>query len=136
MAQKKRGKTRQRMPKWIWFLPARTLNYKHKHFLAFVWWCGDRGCREWNYQLAHRFGKSDRTIKRWLKHLEDMHFIFINFKSTKRRTVYRRPYFKCQVWRLHHPDWPNNKHLIEHAQQKISQVINKPSERAKSGLHQ
>jgi len=91
-------KKRQRMPKWLWQLSPKILNFQQKRLLSFVWWCGDKGCREWNYRLMKRFRVSRATIKRWLKHLNDLHLIYINFPHTKHRTVYRRPYFSIDVW--------------------------------------
>jgi len=135
METKKRGKGRPSMPKWIWNLPADTLSYKHKHFLAYIWWCGDRGCRDWNWALAKRFGKSIRTMKRWIKNLDDNHFIFINFRQTKTRTLYRRPYYDSKVWRMHRSDWPNNSQLLLKKNTTISQQNSQAPKRAKSGLH-
>ncbi len=89
---------RQPMPKWIWQLHPKILNCQQKRFLSYVWWCGDRGCRDWNWAIMKRFRKSRATVKRWIKHLEDLHLIFINFPHTKHRTIYRRPYFSMVVW--------------------------------------
>ncbi len=86
------------MPRWIWRLDAKILNYKLKHLLAYFWWCGDRGCQRWNYAIANHFNVSHRTIRRWIKLLEDKHLIYINFPMKTTRTIYRRPYYSIQVW--------------------------------------
>lgn len=86
------------MPRWIWQLDAKILNYKLKHLLAYFWWCGDRGCQRWNYAIANRFNVSHRTIRRWIKTLQDKHLIFINFPMKTTRTIYRRPYYSILVW--------------------------------------
>ena len=93
----KRNK-RKPMPKWIWQLPHSQLNYKLKHLLAYFWWCADRGCRDWNYAIAKRFKVSNRTIRRWIKALQDKHLIYINFPGFRSRTIYRRPYYERRVW--------------------------------------
>lgn len=79
-------------------LPPRVLNYKLKHLLAYFWWCGDKGCQEWNYRIAKRFKCSQRTIRRWIKKLEDERLIYINFPMKTTRTIYRRPYYQMWVW--------------------------------------
>ncbi len=89
---------RPQMPKWIWQLAPQILTWKEKHVLSFIWWCKDRGCREWNYRLAQRFKCSRRTIKRRLKRLDNLHLIHINFPQTINRTIYRRPYFNVLIW--------------------------------------
>lgn len=91
-------KKRQRMPRWIWQLKRHVMNTELKRFLSYIWWSGDRGCRDWNYQLAQRFDVSKRTIRRWLHRLQNGHLITINFPHGKLRTVYRLPYFKQSVW--------------------------------------
>jgi len=94
-------KARVRMPKYLWALKRSILNAQEKRFLSYIWWCGDRGCRDWNYQLAKRFDVTGRTIRRWLAHLQRGHLVFINFPHGKTRTIYRRPYFKQSVWQKH-----------------------------------
>jgi hypothetical protein len=91
-------KKRKPMPKWIWQLNCQILNYKLKHLLSYIWWCGDKGCRDWNYRIAKRFTVSDRTIRRWIKALADMRLIYINFPCKRSRTIYRRPYFSMDMW--------------------------------------
>lgn len=91
-------KKRVRMPRWIWSLKRRVLNAAEKRFLSYIWWCANRGCRDWNYQLARRFDVTDRTIRRWISHLERGHLISIQFRHGKHRTIYRLPYFKQSVW--------------------------------------
>ncbi len=97
---KKRTK-RPRLPRWIWQLGPDILNSQEKHFLAYVWWCSDRGCRDWDYSLSARFGKCKRTMRRWIKHLRDMKLITVNFPGTKSRTLYKKPYYKREVWLAH-----------------------------------
>ncbi len=86
------------MPKWVWQLPPQILNYKEKHFLAYIWWCADRGCRDWNWSLMKRFKCSRATVKRRILKLQISHLIHIQFPRCKTRTMYRRPYFTKQVW--------------------------------------
>ncbi len=89
---------RQRMPRWLWLLKRRVLSASEKRFLGYIWWCGDGGCRDWNYQLARRFDVTPRTIRRWLNHLQRGRLIYINYPFGKLRTIYRRPYFKRSIW--------------------------------------
>ena len=93
-----KGKKRVRMPRWIWRLPRRWLSASEKRFLGYIWWNGNRGCRDSNYQLARRFDVTDRTVRRWLHHLQHGHLIYINYPFGKLRTIYRLPYFKYSVW--------------------------------------
>jgi hypothetical protein len=86
------------MPKWQWRLSPKILSTKAKHYLAYIWWYGDDGCREWNYRQAKRFKVSISTVQRWQKKLKDLHLVYVNFPSTKHRTIYRRPYFSILVW--------------------------------------
>lgn len=86
------------MPKWQWRLSGKILNFQQKHFLAYIWWCQDRGCRDWNYSLAKRFHRHRSTIKRWIKHLQQLDLVNIQWPHTKSRTIYRQPFFRIEVW--------------------------------------
>lgn len=110
---------RPRMPKWLWQLPPQILNYKEKHFLAYVWWCADRGCRDWNWSLMTRFKCSRATVKRRIHKLEISHLIHIQYPRCKTRTIYRRPYFKKQVWIDKRPE-----DFFENMGSKVSHIYN------------
>jgi len=86
------------MPIWQWQLSGKILNFQEKHFLAYIWWCGDRGCRDWNYFLAKKFRRHRSTIKRWILHLQELNLVNVQWPHTKSRTIYRQPFFKAQVW--------------------------------------
>lgn len=95
-----RQKKKPPMPKWIWQLPDKTLNFKQKRFLAFVWWCQDNGCICWNCALERRFKKSRRTIQYWISHLHKLRLINIRYGDGRNRVLFRAPYFKKEVWLL------------------------------------
>ena len=86
------------MPKWIWQLPKSTLNWQTKRFLAYIWWCYDIGCHDWNYSLAKRFKVSRATVKRWLAKLKKLHLINVQSPGLRTRTIYRMPYFSREIW--------------------------------------
>jgi hypothetical protein len=91
-------KKREKMPKWIWKLRRPGLSYVIKKFLDYIWWCQDRGCRDWDYQLAERFDRSKRTMRRWIKLVRDLQLVNVQFPSTKSRTVYRMQYYDELIW--------------------------------------
>lgn len=115
---KKRVK-RVRMPKWIWQIAPDVLNHQDKHFLAYIWWCGDRGCRDWNYSLADRFHVCKRQVRRYIAKLHSWKLINIQYPGTKSRTLYRMPFFKLQVWiNFRHS------HKVDIARTKMSTIYN------------
>ena len=88
------------MPKWIWQLPKKTLNFQEKRFLAYIWWCYDKGCHDWNWSLASRFKVHRRTIKRWLFKVKKLRLVNVQSPGLKTRTIYRMPYFSREMWLL------------------------------------
>jgi len=79
-----------KMPKRLWTLPEKTLNFKEKRLLAFIWWCSPKGCHCWNSNLGKRFKKSPRTISRWLHHLHKLELIAIGHPDGSGRTIWPR----------------------------------------------
>lgn len=86
------------MPKWLWQLSPKILNYQTKHLLSYIWWYGDKGCNKWNWYLAKRARCSDRTIRRRLNKLHVLHLVCVVNPHYKRRRIYRLPYFSHVVW--------------------------------------
>jgi len=92
------------MPKGLWQLPWRTLNFKQKRLLAFFWWCAPDGCHCWNGRLAKRFRVSPRTIRRWISNLKKLELIAIGFPDGRGRTIW--PRYKPQILKsqvVHNP---------------------------------
>lgn len=85
----KRDSKKYPMPQWLWNLYPRDINTQQKRFLAFIWSCGDTGCRSWNYYLAKMYHVNPRTIRRWITRLDRLQLIWINFPRTRHRTIYR-----------------------------------------------
>jgi len=77
-----------KMPKRLWVLKAKKLNYQQKRFLAFIWWCAPFGCHCWNCRLAKRFEVTPRTIRRWIKNLHDLGLIAIGHADGRGRTIW------------------------------------------------
>lgn len=98
------------MPTWQWSAPRKSLPWPVKHFLAFIWYHGDHGCREWNYRLAKRFKVCPRTIQLWIRRLLDLGLVNVQWTRTRHRTIYRMPFFKKTVWetyyKAHHHHLP------------------------------
>lgn len=90
------------MPLWLWHAPRDKLPYSTKHFLSFIWFCTDRGCREWDYRLAARFEVTPRTIQRWTRRLLDLRLINVQWTRTRNRTIYRMPFFRKKVWQQYY----------------------------------
>lgn len=51
------------MPGWLSNLNHGLLTRSDKALLEWLWWCGDRPCTDWNYQLAKRIGYSKRAVQ-------------------------------------------------------------------------
>lgn len=90
----KKAKRHEKMPKFYWELEPWILKSNHMRLLSFFWYCSDIGCRCWNYRLAKMFQVSPRTIRRWIKRLHELEFIYINYPSTRHRTIYRRKFYR------------------------------------------
>ena len=78
------------MPKRLWLLPHKTLNFQQKHLLSFIWWCTPKGCHCWNCRLALKFKVTPRTIRRWLAKLKALELIAIGHPDGKGRTIWPR----------------------------------------------
>ena len=78
------------MPKRLWSMDSKVLNWQQKRFLAFVWWCAPGGCVLWNCRLSKMFDRNPRTITRWIKHLHDLELIAIGFPDGRGRTIWPR----------------------------------------------
>jgi len=94
----KKKKKRMKMPSWIWRLERKELNLQVKDFLRYIWYCGDRGCRDWDYWLSGKYKVTERTIRRWIKQLRDMRLVNVQCARTQGRTIYRLPYYDKPVW--------------------------------------
>jgi len=86
------------MPHWLWAIHPNMLTWKDKHFLSYLWWCGNHGAHSWNYRLAKMFKCSERTIRRRLQKFKKLHLIHIGHPQDRGRTIWANPYYSHEVW--------------------------------------
>lgn len=114
-----KGRNQHPRPTWLKDLPPGIVGHGPARLYFYLCAGGPNTCSFWNFRLAREFHISRRTIKRWLKRLNDLALIAIE----KRRSPYRR---------IHPLYYANSKSWIHAAQAKeISTGISKIGKRLK-----
>ena len=82
----KRSRKKHPQPAWLRELPPSIVGHGPARLYFYLCAGGPNTCTFWNFRLAREFHISRRTIKRWLKRLNDLALIHIE----KGRSPYRR----------------------------------------------
>lgn len=101
----KRSRKKYPRPTWLKDLPPGIVGHGPARLYFYLCAGGPNTCTFWNFRLAREFHISRRTVKRWLKRLNDLALIHIE----KKRSPYRR---------IHPLYYANSKSFIHAAQAK------------------
>lgn len=85
-------------PNWLKDLPPNVVGYGPARLYFYLCAGGPNTCSFWNFRLAREFHISRRTIKRWLKRLDDLTLITLEKRQSPYRRIHPLYYANQKSW--------------------------------------